>query len=423
MQCSCGQENPASQHRCQRCGRRLILGVDLLQGLRDASVLVLLLAALGLIFGLQKHVVSSGGAADAVHHAVQAVDERALAAAPQEAAPLRLAVTPPDYDDMGHMLDTLGTGYRYHQIEFDDLLRAEKLESYDVVFLTCSGVPRPWLGRRLGSADRGSPGRFAARPEILEQLTESLRRYVRQGGTLYASDWQFDLVSMVFAEFVDNALINRGSAQRIRAEVLDPTLQRRLGSRIELRFDKPSWRPAAFAGPEVTVYLRGSYETSDGRRATAPLLVSFPFGNGMVIFTSFHNEAQHSATELELLRHLVFTTVTARLDTDIRRTMVRGGFSPTQRSLLSASSSDLSVVQRYECRATHDLQFVLGFEDRGARLQLSVTGPDGRPLTQAGRSTVTIDVPQAAPGTWVYKITPLAVPYANFPYTLTVGEK
>jgi hypothetical protein len=396
----------------------LVLGVDLRQFLQDAAVLALLLAALGLVFLLRKH-----GAGPEKTNAAGQPGVQDAAGEPSTASPLRLAVTPPEFDDMGQLLDTLGTGYRYTEIAYDDLLDPEKLESYDVVFLTCSGAPPVWLGRRLGRGDRGSPGVFQLKATIEEQLNKSLRQYVRQGGTLYASDWQFEMVKVAFPEFIDDSRNRRGAAQKIRAEVVDPVLQRRLGTSLELRFDKPAWRPAAFQGPELNVYLRGSYELSDGSRASGPLLVAFAFGGGTVIFTSFHNEAQNSQTELALLRHLVFTTVTARLDTKIRRTLVEGGFSPVERNLLSASTSAQAITQTYESRAVRDLQFVLGFENRGAQLRLTVTGPDGRQISKTGAATIRIDLPQAAPGAWRYSITPLVVPYANFPFTMTVGEK
>ncbi len=418
MRCSCGEENRASDRRCGRCGRRLLLGVDLRQFAGDAAVLVLLLAALGLVFLLRRHAPRP---AAAVALGQVAAGDAAGRAQPESV--LRLAVTPPEFDDMGRLLDTLGSGYRYTEIAYDDLLDGDKLAAYDVVFLTCSGAPPAWLGRRLAEGDRGSPGIFRLKEPIMDQLNRSLRQYVRQGGTLYASDWQFELVKIAFPEYVDEPRVGRGAAQTLRAEVLDPVLQRRLGPWMELTFDKPAWRPAAFQGADVHVDLRGRYELSDGRQVDGPLLVEFPFGAGTVIFTSFHNEAQNSKLELALLRHLVFTTVTARLDTKIRHTLVEGGFSPVERNLLSASAAEQSIGESYESHAVRDLQFVLGFENRGATLQLTVTGPDGRKITKSGTSTIRIDEPQAPPGVWRWSVTPLAVPYANFPFTMTVGEK
>lgn len=339
MRCSCGQENPISASECQRCGKSLLLGRDPLRLLIDVGAAASLLLALGLVFLLG----SGRGTPEGTHPAqgggngtVEVVEE---GDAPRTVNPLRIAVTPPEYDDMGKLLDTLGTGYRYTQIEFDDLLDEKRLNRHDVVFVTCGYVPNRWVGVRLRNTGRNGGGIYPVRPKIARQLKENLRGYVGRGGTLYVSDLLFDLVAMAFPETVDHSKAGAGAVQTVDAEVVDPGLQRLLGKEtIELHFDKPAWRPAAFAGPQVTTLLSGTYKTEaddgQGGEVTGPLLVQFPFEDGSVIFTSFHNEKQNSETERQLLRYLVFTTVTARTDAKVKRTMVRGGFSPVDRNLL-----------------------------------------------------------------------------------------
>ena len=188
--------------------------------------------------------------------------------------------------------------------------------------------------------------------------------------------------------------------QSVTAEVVDPGLRELIGSAIELTFDQPDWRPAAFHGEETTSYLRGEFQSKSGQERMAPLLVKFPFHDGNVIFTSFHNEKQHSDIETKLLRYLVFAAVTANVDTQVSNTMMRGGFSPAKRNLFSTSPGERSVGQIYNCTKIGDLQFVLGFANQGARLKLSVTSPDGKVLEREGTSTVTIDVPglRSVPG-------------------------
>jgi len=389
----------------------------------DVGAAVGLALALALVFALDRGLRTS----DAGSVSVDDGDVDAFGGGDEgpgtAGRPLRLAVTPPEYDDMGKLLETLGTGYRYTTIEQDDLLDPGRLAEFDVLFLTCGGVPREWLSRRLRSGERNGGGVFRARPEILDSLRTSLRGFVGRGGTLYASDWRIELLAVAFPELVDRAALEKGAVQTVEADVVDPGLRRRLGPTIPLRFDQPAWRPAAFRVPEVTTYLRGTYQKVDGQEGTGPLLVTFPFQEGSVVFTSFHNEAQNSEIELELLRYLVFTTVTAREDARIKRTMVRGGLSPKERSLLSVSSGGEPVTQSYRCQDRGRLQFVLGFEDQGARLSLTLTGPDGRRYEKHGARTFTIEVPDAAPGEWQYTVTPLEVPYRNFPFTLTIGEE
>ena len=410
MRCSCGQENKVSARSCPRCGKRLIFGMNPRRLLIDAAAPLALLLALCVVFLLDR------GKPRGPQSNVSASEVTV-------SRPLQLAVTPPEYDDMGKLLDTLGSGYRYTTIAMEDLLDAERLKQYDVVFLTCGGVPREWLGKQTGMGQRDAAGVFRARPEIVDQLRKGLRRYVAAGGTLYASDWQFGLMAIAFPDFVDRTKTARGAMQTVRAEVIDPGLQKRLGKTIELKFDKPAWQPAAFDESRVTALIRGTYRTASGGDESGPLLVQFPFEKGNVIFTSFHNEVQASQTELELLRSLVFTTVNAQLDAGVRRTMISGGFSPVERNLLSASGNEQRIEDTYDCSGDKSLQFVLGFEPRGARLRLTVAPPVGESISKEGTSTFTIDVPQATPGKWRYTVTLIEAPYPNFPFSLTIGEK
>ncbi len=326
MRCSCGRENALGAARCPQCGKRLVAGMDAGRLAVDAAALLALAVALGMVFLLDRGCAGR--------------PEKIEVAEPANVArehPLQLAVTPPQYDDMGKLLDTLGSGYRYTPITMEDLLDARRLRKFDVVFLTCGGVPQEWLGRQTGPGQRDSAGVFRAKPEICDRLRKSLRGFVDVGGTLYVSDWQFGLLAIAFPEFIDRAKAARGTEQTVHAEVLDPGLQKLLGKTTDLKFERPAWQPAAFRESKVTTAMRGSYETeADGRR-TAALLVRFSFGEGTVIFTSFHNEAQNSRTELDLLRYLVFSAVNAQLDAGVQRTMVRGGFSPVERNLFSAS--------------------------------------------------------------------------------------
>jgi hypothetical protein len=81
------------------------------------------------------------------------------------------------------------------------------------------------------------------------------------------------------------------------------------------------------------------------------------------------------------------------------------------------------VKRPYTCQRRGPLQFALGFEGEGARLRLTVVGPDGERFEKTGNESFTIDVEDAATGTWQYTITPLIIPHENFAFTLTIGEK
>lgn len=422
MRCACGHENADSAASCGQCGRALATGGNRRRLALDALAAVGLLLALALVWLVDRRaepVTASPFASEPTSTVVE-LPLHADAATPARGS-LRLAVTPNEFDDMEKLLDSLGSGYRSTRLSLDALLDSDRLDDYDVIFLTCGGVPSDWLLRRPRDIRNGVSAR--PRPVIAKGLYAALRKFVGHGGTLYASDWRFQILEIAFPEFTDSAKTVHGTRQNLVAQVLDPGLKGRIGATIPLCFDQSNWFPASFKGRDITVCLEGNLETTEGQKTTRPLMVTFPFEQGMVIFTSFHNEKQNSQTELELLRYLVFTTVTAREDAKIKRTMVQGGFSPSRRDLLSASASSGALVGQYVCPQRGSLEFVLGFEDQGAELLLSVVGPGGVTQERTGSKTFQIDVPQAAAGTWRYTVKPVKIPYPNFPFTVTIGEK
>lgn len=385
---------------------------------RDAGLAAGLVAALGIVFLVdrwQGPSPSSGlGGGDGSKPRVQ-----------EPARAWRLAVSHEDqpFDDMGQLLTNLGEVYKkYERLSLNDLLDPRKIAETNVLFVACSGSPESWLGDRVRAGERANTEIRTVKLDVLDHAKENLRKFVSRGGTLYASDLHFNLIAYSFPEFVDRGKVNEGKTQDVDAEVVDPDLREQIGARVPLKFDQPGWRPAAFKGEKVTVYMRGSYDTQEGKRETAPLLVRFPLKDGNVIFTSFHNEKQPGETEKKLLKFLVFTAMTANVQS--RTEEIMGGFSKSRGSLISVSKGDASLTRTYQCDKSADLRFVLGFENRGARLKLTVIAPDGTTAgEQEGDSTFTIDVPKAAPGEWKYTVTAISVPTENFPFRVTVGEK
>jgi hypothetical protein len=380
----------------------------------DGAVGIALAIALGLVF-----------LADRGHAPVPAPVQVTPQPEPVPVAPpLRLAVTPRQYDDMGKLLGQLGTGFGYTEIPLESLEDASKLVDYDVVFFTCGTDAARWLSKtNLGDGDR--PGVHIAKwnEDVLDRIREALRAYVGRGGTLYASDWRLNLIHLCFPELFDGEDIVEGAAGTIDADVVDDGLRDAIGSsKVELKFDLPSWKPARFAADKATIYLRGKYRPkTGGEPITAPLLVKVPFERGTIIFTSFHNEKVNSELETRLLRFLVFAAVTAKDTAAAQKIMISGGFSPQKQSLLSTSAESPPVTSTYKNGKRRPLRFVLSFANQGALLALSVQGPNSETFQQEGASTFTIDVPDAAVGDWSYTVTARKVPYPNFPFSLSVG--
>jgi hypothetical protein len=339
--------------------------------------------------------------------------------------PLSIAVTRSDevYDDVGKLLGELGQGYRYTEIDLADIRDYDKIAQFDLIFLTCGTHPKSWLGTAIGSGDRPGVKTFTWNESVINQLRASLDKFLEKGGTIYASDWQFAILQAVYPRDIDGSRFILGEGrQHVEAEVVDESLREIIGQSLQLRFDLDGWKPAAFRANQMKIYLEGEYRAMDGRKVRAPLLVKYPRGKGQVIFTSFHNEKQNSAAETKLLKFLVFAAVTARMETKITTTLVNGGFSPSKQSLLSVDKTQ-SVTQTYKNKKAGKLLFVLGFAQEGAELELQVTAPDGSIASRKGSSTLQIELPESIAGDYQYTITAHKVPYPNFPFTLTIGNK
>ena len=122
--------------------------------------------------------------------------------------PIKLAVTPAGFDDMGKLLGTLGDGYRFEVVEEKTLVDPAACARFDAIFLTC--------------AEAGGTGGAAGSP----RLAPAIREFVNNGGTLYASDLRFDTLAAAFPELVDAEAVAQGLKQDLRAEVVAPELRR-----------------------------------------------------------------------------------------------------------------------------------------------------------------------------------------------------
>jgi hypothetical protein len=359
----------------------------------DAAAAISLIAALAVIYSLDRQTADE---LPAVANNVKL----STVTKTQPPRPLTIAVTPAQFDDMGKLLDTMGSGYgTYDTIQLDDLSDIGRLKRHDVIFLTCRNEPRLSPRSRL-----------------------SLREFVAAGGTLYASDLWFNMIAETFLEFAPENRLPTGKKQKLTAEIVDPGLQAALGSSLDLNFEVDDWCPAGFAGPNVTAIMKGRYTPMKGDRQDVPLLVRFPYHKGTVIFTSFHNARQNDQAELKLLRHLVFIAATAQEEAKVTETIASGGFSPKKQNLLTASSNNPSVTQSYTCTKSGRLKFALAFGNRGARLRLTIFRPDGSKEEKEGTETFYYEVDNAAVGDWKYTITALELPYPDFPFQLTIAQ-
>lgn len=204
----------------------------------------------------------------------------------------RIAVTEAGWDDIGAILDSLGL--EYTEIRVEDLPSYDSIKQFDVIFINCPGF---------------LPGYDAADFNAIVQeypqgATESLERFVREGGQLYASDWAIYYVEQAFPGYLAQDLGpfesvggygGIGIKQAVTADILDPGLQQKLKSQtVNIDFDADYWIVLKSVPDSVHVYLSGDVDVNDRDRprlTDLPLAVSFPYEKGHVFYTSYHNES------------------------------------------------------------------------------------------------------------------------------------
>lgn len=243
----------------------------------------------------------------------------------------RLAVIGGDYDAIEGILDRLGFEYDLycgadgHTWPARQLLGDwDRLRTYDVVFINCGAH----LDLRRGDAG--------------EQMRNNLRRFVDDGGSVYASDLAAGVVDRLWTgavrfetdraapaptdaccrcvdcpaecgfddcvdccgvpavQCLEAPTLGRGRPSSVDAQITHPDLAAYLGSdRLAVAFDLGGWVQIAGVSVATTVLVR------DGNRA---LMVLFDVGEagGRVAYTSFHNRAQLSAEVETILRALLF---------------------------------------------------------------------------------------------------------------------
>jgi hypothetical protein len=213
--------------------------------------------------------------------------------------PLKIGVTPSYWDNIGALLKSFG--YDVSLISLSDLLNSTKLSEYDILAINC--------GAGLDS--------------YASQAKENIKNFVQNGGKLYASDWSYIFVKEAFPGYINfPASPKIGYVQTVAATIVDANLSKYLGvTETEIVYDLGAWVVIDNVGTGANVLITGNVSSSGSKadilttnnrssvedksgnaiNTLRPLSVSFNYGEGKVVYTSFHNEAQVS----ESIRHIL----------------------------------------------------------------------------------------------------------------------
>ena len=112
-----------------------------------------------------------------------------------------------------------GLGYAAEQVTHAGLASSATLTQYSMLFLNC--------GAGVDSSSAAT--------------VQALKAWVHAGGTLYASDWELDVIRAMFPEHI--LAVGSGDEQVITATITDNTLQQFTGkTTASIAYDLGDWR-------------------------------------------------------------------------------------------------------------------------------------------------------------------------------------
>jgi hypothetical protein len=219
-----------------------------------------------------------------------------------------VAVVSGDYDNLEDLFPSLGvttwthvngqTGNEIVQFLTDE----EALAEFDIVFFD---------GGHL------EDGIFYGDSPDVRVVNNAIQNYVENGGTLFASDWSYDVIEINWPDKIefmgDDAVPDAaqvGETGIVSASVLDSGMETAVGAAsVDVTYDFAVWPVVESVGDGVTVYLQGDAPWRDGfdtrSMSDSPLLVGFSAGSGNVYLSTYRQGANSDGPLLDGLRFLM----------------------------------------------------------------------------------------------------------------------
>lgn len=220
---------------------------------------------------------------------------------------LDVAVITGDYDDFALVLNYMGfanyeliDGLTLSEVR-DFLLDSDAMSQYDMIFFN-GGFTEEDVVYDLDESD----------PDTVAAINANITAYVDAGGTVYASDWAYDVVEQNWPDRVDWVGTDevpddaqQGDYDYVSAAVSDSALAGWLGTNfVDIEYDLAVWPPIESVAGSVSVHLAGDVHYRQGTTSysltAVPMLVSFSSGNGKVVFSTFR-VAKNSTTDMLLV--------------------------------------------------------------------------------------------------------------------------
>lgn len=353
----------------------------------------------------------------------------------------KVGVTPQGYDDMKKIIDSLG--YESTEIQSADLTDYNKIKDYNVIFINCAA----------------ETDTYAA------QAASALKQFVQSGGAIYASDFANSYMMEAFTDKINFYNVQSktdynsprvGNVGETSATVVDSGLAQVLGkSSLKINFDLGGWVVIKSVASDVTVHITGEapitgsatqdpeqlqqqlqefqnnpeklqelYSQSSQTLSGVPFVVSFSYGKGEVIYTSFHNEAQVSEDVKKMLDWFVIRARASSLASTARAlaSKTAGKGSEMIQEVVDTFQKG-SGTKSYKLEIENAGNFSSVLLSESGILKLKISGPKGDNLGEMEtKSPATISVKNAQKGSYTLEVSEVNLDKDKVSFALsTVG--
>lgn len=204
---------------------------------------------------------------------------------------LRIGVSPTGCDDAGAILNRLRLPFTLVK---NRAFRNQRVVSqYDVLFINCLCDLTQVAGPGMVCSPRANK--------------KALNEFVTKGGVLYVSDFAYQNITEIFPGRIRFSK-DFGQPQLVSVDVVDPEIQAFTGPKTTVDFNT-IYIPVASVTNDCTVYM-----IKDRKE---PVLVSFPHGDGHVVYTAFHNTANISDKLAEVIKYVILRTISLATKTPL----------------------------------------------------------------------------------------------------------
>lgn len=142
--------------------------------------------------------------------------------------------------------------------------------------------------------------------EILDAPTKTnLTNFLKAGGLIYASDWACAYVQLLYpGKF---SYVKDGDSQDVLADIIDQQTQVNLGkTQINITYDLGIWAEIDTLSTDFKIIVQGDYLSNGNMKNDRPLAVYKTEGEGVIVYTTFHNEANATADMKKILEEFIF---------------------------------------------------------------------------------------------------------------------